>query len=60
MVASSSKNMSRIELVYTVNANMIKKLKQLDKEAIPESCLSYLEKGHKKETVYKTRDKDIE
>jgi len=60
MVASSSKNMSRIELVYTVNANLIKKLKQLDKEAIPESCLSYLEKGHKKETVYKTRDKDIE
>src|SRR6056297_536838 len=60
MVASSSKNMSRIELVYTVNDNLIKKLKELDKKAIPESCLAYLKKGHKKETIYKTRDKDIE
>ncbi len=60
MVASSSKNMSRIELVYTVNVNLIKKLKQLDKKAIPESCLGYLKKGHKKETIYKTRDKDVE
>jgi len=60
MVASSSKNMSRIELVYTVNANLIKKLKELDKKTIPESCLAYLKKGHKKETIYKTRDKDIE
>jgi len=60
MVASSSKNMSRIELVYTVNANLIKKLKQLDKKAIPESCLNYLEKGYKKETIYKTQDKDAE
>jgi len=60
MVASSSKNMSRIELVYTVNDNLIKKLKELDNKAIPESCLAYLKKGHKKETIYKTRDKDIE
>src|SRR6056297_3503168 len=60
MVASSSKNMSRIELVYTVNDNLIKKLKELDNKAIPESCFAYLKKGHKKETIYKTRDKDIE
>jgi len=60
MVASSSKNMSRIELVYTVNANLIKKLKQLDKDSIPESCNGYLKKGHKKETIYKTRNKDTE
>jgi hypothetical protein len=32
----------------------------LDKAAIPESCLSYLEKGHKNETIYKTSDKDSE
>src|SRR6056297_326149 len=37
MVASSCRNLSRIELVYTVNANLIKKLNQLDKAAIPES-----------------------
>ena len=60
MVASSCSNLSRIELVYTVNANLIKKLNQLDEAAIPENCLSYLDKGHKNETIYKTRDKDSE
>lgn len=60
MVASSCRNLSRIELVYTVNANLIKKLNQLDEAAIPENCLSYLDKGHKNETIYKTRDKDSE
>jgi hypothetical protein len=52
--------LSRIELVYTVNANLIKKLNQLDKVSIPESCLSYLDKGHKNETIYKTRDNKTE
>jgi len=60
MIASSCKNLSRIELIYTVNAQFIKKLNQIDKDAIPESCLSYLKKGHKNETVYKTRDKESE
>ena len=60
MVASSSKNLSRIELVYTVNANLIKKFNQLDKASLPENCLSYLEKGHKNETIYKTRDKEAD
>ena len=60
MVATSAKNLSRIELVYTVNANLIKKLNAIDKDSIPKSCLSYLEKGHKNETIYKTRDKDSE
>lgn len=60
MVSSSCKNLSRIELVYTVNANFIKKLNKLDKELIPKTCISYLEKGHKNETIYKTRDKEID
>ncbi len=60
MVAYSCKNLSKIELVYTVNTNLIKKLNQLDKAAIPESCLSYLDKDHKNEIIYKTRDKESE
>ena len=60
MVASSCKNLSKIELVYTVNTNLIKKLNQLDKAAIPESSLSYLDKDHKNEIIYKTRDKESE
>lgn len=60
MVSSSCKKLSRIELVYTVNANFIKKLNELDKALIPNTCISYLEKGHKNETIYKTRDKASE
>ena len=56
MIASSAKNLSRIELVYTVNTNLIKKLNAIDKVSIPESGLLYLEKGHKNETIYKTRN----
>lgn len=60
MIASSCRNLSRIELVYTVNAHFIKKLDKIDKALIPEECLVYLEKGHKNETIYKTRDKSSE
>ena len=60
MIASSCRNLSRIELVYTVNTHFIKKLDKIDKALIPEECLVYLEKGHKNETIYKTRDKSSE
>jgi len=60
MVSSSLRNLSRVQLVYTVNYQFIKMLNKLDKELIPESCLAYLEPGHEKETIYKTRDSEAE
>jgi len=60
MVSSSCKNLSRIELVYTVNNQFIKILEQLCSELIPEECKSYLEKGHKNETIYRTKDNETE
>lgn len=60
MVSSSCKNLSRIELVYTVNYQFVKMLDQLSNDLIPEECKSYLEKGHKNETIYRTKDKDTE
>jgi len=60
MVASSCKNLSRIELIYTVNYNFIKKLKTISKDLIPDKVKSYLQKGHKEETIYKTKDSDSE
>lgn len=56
MFSSSCKRLSRIELVYSVNANLVKVLSQLAKDIIPEDCQAYLEAGHKNETIYKTRD----
>ncbi|MDO9574859.1 MAG: transposase [Candidatus Contubernalis sp.] len=60
MVSSSCKKLSRIELVYSVNAKFVKRLNQIDSAMIPETCKEYLEKGHKNETIYRTRDVESE
>jgi hypothetical protein len=60
MVSSSCKNLSRIELVYTVNYQFIRMLDQLSTDLISEECKSYLEKGHKNETIYRTKDSESE
>lgn len=60
MVSSSCKKLSRIELVYSVNAQFVKLLNKLAANLIPEECKAYLEKGHKNETIYKTHDKESE
>lgn len=60
MVSSSCKKLSRIELVYSVNHCMVKTLAKLAPESIPENCRGYLEKGHKNETIYRTRDLEAE
>jgi hypothetical protein len=33
---------------------------QLSNDLIPEKCKSYLEKGHKNETIYRTKDSKSE
>lgn len=60
MISSSCKKLSRIELVYTVNLNLIKVLNKINPQLIPEELKCYLEEGHKNETIYRTRDKDAE
>lgn len=58
MISSSCKKLSRIELVYTVNLNLIKKLNKINPTFVPQELQCYLKEGHKNETIYKTRDKD--
>jgi len=60
MISTSAKNMSRIELIYTVNYQFIKMLNDKFPELIPEECESYLEKDHKNETIYRTKDSEAE
>ena len=60
MVASSCKNLSRIELVYTVNYQFVKMLSKSYNELIPEDCRCYLEKGNKNDTIYRTKDNESE
>ena len=54
MISASCKKLSRIELVYTVNHNFIKMLN--DEEKVPTEFECYLNKNHKNEVIYRTRD----
>jgi len=58
VVSSSCKKLSRLELIYSVNERLVKKLFAIENELIPEDCLAYLEKGNKNETIYRTRDSE--
>lgn len=60
MISSSCQKLSRIQLVYSVNHCMVKTLNKLQPEMVPENCKGYLEKGHKNETIYRTRDQEAE
>lgn len=54
MVSSSCKKLSRLELIYSVNAKFVKALKKVNEEIIPDNCKAYLKKEHKNETIYQT------
>ena len=56
MVSSSARELSRIELVYTVNANFIKMLSKSSKELIPEDLEVYLKESHRNEVIYRTKN----
>ena len=58
MISSSCKKLSRIELVYTVNVNLIKELNKLNPTFVPQELQCYLKEGHRNETIYRTRDKE--
>ena len=60
MVSSSCKKLSRIELIYSVNSKLVKALKEEKESLIPQECLSYLEKGHKNDTIYRTQDSETD
>jgi hypothetical protein len=60
MMSSSCKKLSRIELVYSVNQRMVKAMQKIQPDIIPDNCKGYLEKGHKNETIYRTKDQDTD
>ena len=56
MVSSSCKKLSRIELVYSINSRLIKSLNKTNPAIISDDLKPYLEKGHKNDTIYRTKD----
>ncbi len=57
MLSANCKKMNRLELIYTVNANMVK---QLDQYSIPPSCQHYLDKNDKNEQLYRLKKEHVE
>ena len=56
MVSSSCKKLSRLEIIYSTVARFIK---VIDKNILPERFKPYLEEGHYNDTIYRSRDKDL-
>jgi len=56
MVSSSCKKLSRLEIIYSTVSRLIK---VIDKNILPERFKPYLEEGHYNDTIYRSRDKDL-
>jgi hypothetical protein len=60
MISANCKRMGRMELFYTVNANVVKALNKHDENLLPETCQHYLRKDDKNDHIYRTRNEDAE
>ena len=56
MVSSSCRKLSRLEIIYSTVARFIK---VIDKNILPERFKPYLEESHYNNTIYRSRDKDL-
>jgi len=57
MVSSSCRKLSRLEIIYTTVARLIK---VIDKNTtLPEYFKPYLDESHYNDTIYRSRDKDL-
>jgi len=59
MVASNCKKMTRLEILYTCTANMIKVIAQRDKTAVSEDLAHYLEAEDLNRMIYHRKGEDI-
>jgi len=56
MISSSCKKLSRLEIIYSTVARFIK---VIDKNILAERFKPYLEESHYNDTIYRSRDKDL-
>ena len=59
MISSNCKKMGRLELIYTVNHNVVKLLKEHAEKQIPESCRHYLEEKDKANQIYRLKKEEV-
>jgi hypothetical protein len=56
MVSSSCRKLSRLEIIYSTVSRFIK---AIDKNTLPERFQAYLEENHYNDTIYRSRDEDL-
>ena len=59
MISANCKQMGRLELIYTVNNNMVKLLNEKSPGSIPETCRHYLEEKDKANQIYRLKKEDV-
>ena len=58
MISANCKQMGRLELIYTVNGNLVKMLRQAG-VPVPESCKHYLEEKDKADQIYRLKKEEV-
>lgn len=59
MVASGSKKMSRLEILYTCVANLVKQLDKEGETSLNQNLQAYLKEEHKNQVIYHQRHEDM-
>lgn len=60
MISSSCKKLSRLEIMYSCVQRLINKVQELNLDILDDGLKVYLEKGHRNDTIYRCKDKDID
>jgi len=60
MTSSSCKKLSRLEIIYSCVSRLIKEIQETESTLLPEKFQPYLEEGHRNDTIYRCKDKDIQ
>lgn len=60
MISANAKKMGRLELIYTVNANMVKVFLEHQPELLPECCRHYGQEKDKADQIYRLKKEEVE
>lgn len=60
MISSSCRKLSRLEIIYSCVSRMIEEITKSEVLALPDKFKPYLEEGHRNDTIYRCKDKDIQ
>ncbi len=59
MISANCKKMGRLELIYTVNNNVVELLKEHAENQVPETCQHYLSEKDKANQIYRLKKEEV-